>query len=67
MIPSTDKRVQFIGGLAAYEQDGGSVKRDLFDARKAGYALDGALVEKLAACRLALKRVLPQFLWLTEC
>ncbi|WP_318874373.1 hypothetical protein RWA02_32805 (plasmid) [Sinorhizobium meliloti] len=25
MIPATDKRVQFIGGLAAYEEAGGSV------------------------------------------
>ncbi len=33
MIPATDKRVQFIGGLVAYEEAGGSVKRDLFDDR----------------------------------
>ncbi|NKL21172.1 ParB/RepB/Spo0J family partition protein [Rhizobium leguminosarum] len=52
MIPATDKRVQFIGGLAAYEEAGGSVKRDLFDDRNAGYAMDGALVEKLAAEKL---------------
>jgi ParB family chromosome partitioning protein len=52
MVPATDKRVQFIGGLAAYEEAGGSVKRDLFDDRNAGYAMDGALVEKLAAEKL---------------
>nr|WP_225170573.1 chromosome partitioning protein ParB [Ensifer sp. IC4062] len=52
MIPATDKRVQFIGGLAAYEEVGGSVKRDLFDDRNAGYAMDAALVEKLVAEKL---------------
>lgn len=52
MIPATDKRVQFIGGLVAYEEAGGSVKRDLFDDRNAGYAMDAALVEKLAAEKL---------------
>ncbi|MDX1047132.1 chromosome partitioning protein ParB [Sinorhizobium medicae] len=52
MIPATDKRLQFIGGLAAYEEAGGSVKRDLFDDRNAGYAMNVALVEKLAAEKL---------------
>ncbi|MEY9103796.1 ParB family chromosome partitioning protein [Sinorhizobium fredii] len=52
MIAATDKRVQFIGGLAAYEQAGGAVKRDLFDDRNAGYATDAALVEKLVAEKL---------------
>ncbi|MEI2300538.1 ParB/RepB/Spo0J family partition protein [Ensifer sp. MJa1] len=52
MIPATDKRIQFIGGLAAYEEVGGAVKRDLFDDRNAGYALDAALVEKLVAEKL---------------
>lgn len=52
MISATDKRVQFIGGLVAYEEAGGSVKRDLFDDRNAGYAMDAALVEKLAAEKL---------------
>ena len=52
MIPATDKRIQFIGGLAAYEEAGGPVKRDLFDDRNAGYALDAALVEKLVAEKL---------------
>lgn len=52
MIPATDKRVQFIGGLVAYEEAGGSVKRDLFDDRNAGYAMDAALVEKLVAEKL---------------
>lgn len=52
MIPATDKRIQFIGGLAAYEEAGGPVKRDLFDDRNTGYALDAALVEKLVAEKL---------------
>ncbi|WP_234838628.1 hypothetical protein [Sinorhizobium meliloti] len=52
MIPATDKRVQFLGGLAAYEEAGGSVKRDLFDDRNAGYAMNVALVEKLVAEKL---------------
>lgn len=30
MIPATDKRVQFIGGLKAYEEAGGQVQRELF-------------------------------------
>jgi ParB family chromosome partitioning protein len=52
MIPATDKRVQFIGGLAAYEEAGGRVQRELFDERNAGYAMDAALVEKLVAEKL---------------
>lgn len=52
MIAATDKRMQFIGGLAAYEDAGGAVKRDLFDDRNAGYAVDAALVEKLVAGKL---------------
>ncbi|RWJ21202.1 MAG: chromosome partitioning protein ParB [Mesorhizobium sp.] len=52
MIPATDKRVQFIGGLEAYEEAGGQVQRELFDERNAGYAMDVALVEKLVAEKL---------------
>ncbi|MGJ7042779.1 ParB family chromosome partitioning protein [Shinella sp. BE166] len=52
MIPATDKRVQFIGGLEAYEVAGGQVQRELFDERNAGYAMDVALVEKLVAEKL---------------
>lgn len=52
MIAATDKRIQFLGGLPAYEEAGGSVKRDLFDDRNAGYALDTVLVEKLVAEKL---------------
>ncbi|WP_234895482.1 ParB/RepB/Spo0J family partition protein [Sinorhizobium meliloti] len=52
MIPATDKRVQFIGGLEGYEEAGGQVQRELFDERNAGYAMDVALVEKLVAEKL---------------
>lgn len=52
MVSATDKRVKFIGGLAAYEAAGGSVKRDLFDKHNDGYATDTALLEKLVAEKL---------------
>ncbi len=52
LVAATDKRVQFIGGLAAYEAAGGPVKRDLFDERNAGYVTDAALLEKLVAEKL---------------
>ncbi|WP_234851267.1 ParB/RepB/Spo0J family partition protein [Sinorhizobium meliloti] len=52
MIPATDKRVQFVGGLEAYEEAGGQVQRELFDELNAGYAMDVALVEKLVAEKL---------------
>lgn len=48
-IAATDRRLRLIGGLEAYEQAGGAVKRDLFDERAQGYATDIALVERLAA------------------
>jgi ParB family chromosome partitioning protein len=53
MIPATDKRLQFIGGLGAYEEAGGRVQCELFDECNAGYAMDTALVEKLVAEKLA--------------
>ena len=48
-IPATDKRIRFIGGLDAYEAQGGGVRRDLFDERSQGYAIDTTLVERLVA------------------
>ena len=51
-ISASDKRIRLIGGMEAYEQAGGEVKRDLFDERAQGYALDVALVERLAAEKL---------------
>ncbi len=47
-VASTDRRVTLIGGLDAYEQAGGSVRRDLFGEQGEGYALDVALLDKLA-------------------
>ncbi|RUU93429.1 chromosome partitioning protein ParB, partial [Mesorhizobium sp. M1A.F.Ca.IN.020.03.2.1] len=52
LVAATDKRVQFIGGLADYEAVGGPVKRDLFDESNAGYVTDAALLEKLVAEKL---------------
>ncbi len=51
-IAASDKRIRLIGGMEVYEQAGGEVKRDLFDERAQGYALDVALVERLAAEKL---------------
>lgn len=52
MVAATDKRVQFIGGLEAYEAVGGAVRRDLFDDRNAGFATDAVLLERLVAEKL---------------
>ncbi|WP_320188526.1 ParB/RepB/Spo0J family partition protein (plasmid) [Agrobacterium rosae] len=52
-IAGTDKRITFIGGLDVYEQAGGAVRRDLFDAQGGGFALDVILVEKLVSEKLA--------------
>jgi ParB family chromosome partitioning protein len=49
-IPDTDKRVQFIG-LDAYEQAGGTVRRDMFGEDI--YVQDVSLLEKLVAEKLA--------------
>ncbi|MBP1848322.1 ParB family chromosome partitioning protein [Rhizobium petrolearium] len=51
-ITASDKRIKFIGGIDVYEAAGGTVKRDLFDERNSGYALDVGLVEKLMADKL---------------
>ncbi len=51
-VASTDRRVVLIGGLDAYEQAGGAVRRDLFDEQGGGYALDVALLDRLASQRL---------------
>jgi ParB family chromosome partitioning protein len=45
-IPATDKRVRCIG-LEAYEAAGGTVRRDLFDDRNAGYVLDALVLDRL--------------------
>lgn len=51
-VASTDRRVMLIGGLEAYEQAGGAVRRDLFDEQGGGYALDVALLDRLVSERL---------------
>lgn len=51
-IHAQDKRVKFIGGLDAYEAAGGTVRRDLFDEKKGGYATDSGLVEQLVFAKL---------------
>ncbi|HEY0122175.1 MAG TPA: ParB/RepB/Spo0J family partition protein [Rhizobium sp.] len=51
-VASTDRRVVLIGGLDAYEQAGGAVRRDLFDEDGGGYALDVALLDTLVAEKL---------------
>ncbi|MDR6819809.1 ParB family chromosome partitioning protein [Neorhizobium sp. 2083] len=51
-VASTDRRVKLIGGLDAYEQAGGAVRRDLFDDQGGGYVLDVALLDKLASEQL---------------
>ncbi|MBZ5763816.1 ParB N-terminal domain-containing protein [Rhizobium sp. VS19-DR104.2] len=50
---STDNRVAFIGGVAAFEAAGGVVRRDLFtDDENGGFITDVALLEKLVADKL---------------
>lgn len=51
-VASTDRRVKFVGGLDAYEQAGGAIRRDLFDADGGGYALDVALLDRLVSEKL---------------
>ncbi|MDR6671251.1 ParB/RepB/Spo0J family partition protein [Rhizobium sp. 1399] len=51
-VPASDKRVAFIGGLDAYEEAGGPVRRDLFVEDRGGFACDPALLEKLVAEKL---------------
>lgn len=51
-VASTDRRVKFVGGLDAYEQVGGTIRRDLFDADGGGYALDVALLDRLVSKKL---------------
>lgn len=51
-VPASDKRVQFIGGLDAYEAGGGTVRRDLFDGENGGYATDSGLLDQLVMTKL---------------
>lgn len=53
---TTDRVARFVG-LAAYEQAGGTVTRDLFSDRESGYIDDVALLERLASEKLERQRV----------
>lgn len=50
-VPSSDRRVQFVG-LDAYEAAGGAVKRDLFAADGGGFCQDAALLDRLTMEKL---------------
>ena len=50
-VPAIDKRVKLIG-IAAYEQAGGTVQRDLFDTEDGGYLTDPLLLDQLVTERL---------------
>jgi ParB family chromosome partitioning protein len=52
-VPASDKRVRLIG-LDAYEDAGGAVRRDLFDAEDGGYVQDIALLDRLVMDRLSM-------------
>ncbi|MBV8914978.1 MAG: hypothetical protein JOZ05_18305 [Acetobacteraceae bacterium] len=49
-VRASDKRARFIGG--AYEAEGGTVLRDLFQGDDGGWLQDVALVDRLVAERL---------------
>lgn len=51
-IRATDKRVRFVG-LEAYESAGGAVRRDLFGDDSDAFVLDGELLNRLVAEKLA--------------
>jgi ParB family chromosome partitioning protein len=50
-VRASDKRVLFVG-LTAYEQAGGGMMRDLFEADDGGWLTDPALLDKLVAEKL---------------
>jgi ParB family chromosome partitioning protein len=51
-IPASDRRAQFVG-VAAYEEAGGAVKRDLFSEDDEGiFLLDSVLLDRLALEKL---------------
>lgn len=52
-IPTTDKRVKFIG-LDFYRAAGGAIRQDLFDEDNQGFVIDVALLDKLVAEKLAM-------------
>ena len=50
-VRASDKRAQFVG-VAAYEEAGGAVMRDLFQADDGGWLQDAGLLERLVAEKL---------------
>ena len=50
-VRASDKRAQFVG-IAAYEEAGGIVLRDLFEADDGGWLQDPALLDRLVAGKL---------------
>jgi ParB family transcriptional regulator, chromosome partitioning protein len=50
-VRASDKRAQFVG-VAAYEEAGGAVMRDLFQADDGGWLQDATLLERLVAEKL---------------
>ncbi|MCJ2015890.1 ParB/RepB/Spo0J family partition protein [Methylobacterium sp. E-065] len=50
-VPSSDRRARFVG-IEAYEAAGGTVRRDLFDAREGGFLQDVALLDRLTVEKL---------------
>jgi ParB family chromosome partitioning protein len=50
-VRASDKRAQFVG-IAAYEEAGGSVLRDLFESDDGGWLQDPALLDMLVAEKL---------------
>ena len=50
-VEADDRRVLFVG-LAAYEQAGGAVLRDLFSAEGEGWAMDSVLLDRLVMEKL---------------
>lgn len=52
-VPASDKRLTFIGGIAAYEAAGGTVRRDLFsDEGEGGFATDSGLLDQIVLTKL---------------
>lgn len=51
-VRASDKQVKFLGGLDAYEAAGGTVRRDLFDDKEGGFAVDVVKLDALVAANL---------------
>ncbi|WP_292660758.1 hypothetical protein [Mesorhizobium sp.] len=51
-VRASHKRLKFLGGLDAYEAAGGTVRRDLFDDKEGGFAVDVVKLDALVAAKL---------------